>query len=112
MEEAMKKEEKAMKVSEVREKWREAVDTVAQNQARIRIERSGMPIAGLVSAQDLEWLALRDQRLEELREVVSQMREAFADVPEEEIEAEVTKALAEVRRESRAAPPSEQAQPA
>lgn len=93
------KAQKTMKASEVRDRWSEAVDTVASDKARIRIERSGTPVAGLVSARDLEWLALRDQRLEELRAVVSQMREAFAEIPEEEIEQEVARALAEVRSE-------------
>lgn len=73
------------------------MDAVAGGEARIRIERSGIPVAGLMSARDLEWLAQRDRQLEELRGVVRQMREAFADVPTEEIEAEVARALAEVR---------------
>jgi len=95
------KAQRTMRASEVRDRWSEAVDTVASDQARIRIERSGTLVAGLVSARDLEWLALRDRRLEELRAVVSQMREAFADIPEDEIEQEVAQALAEVRTETR-----------
>lgn len=95
------KTQRTMKASEVRDKWSEAVDTVASDQARIRIERSGTPIAGLVSARDLEWLALRDQRLEELRAMVSKMRTAFVDLAEDEIEREVAQALAEVRTEAR-----------
>jgi prevent-host-death family protein len=94
------KTQRTMRASEVRDKWSEAVDTVASDEARIRIERSGTPVAGLVSARDLEWLALRDRRLEELRAVVSQMREAFADIPEDEIEQEIAQALAEVRTET------------
>lgn len=86
-----------MKASEVRDNWSQAVDAVAGGDSRIRIERSGIAVAGLVSARDLEWLAQRDRQLEELRAVVRQMREAFADVPTEEIEAEVARALAEVR---------------
>ncbi len=95
------KTQRTMKASEVRDNWSEAVDTVASDQARIRIERSGTPVAGLVSARDLEWLALRDQRLEELRAMVSEMRTAFVDLAEDEIEREVTQALAEVRTEAR-----------
>lgn len=88
-----------MKASEVRDRWSEAVDRVARGDARIRIERSGVPVAGLVSARDLEWLALRDRRLEELRATIAQMRAAFADLPEDEIDREVARALADVRAE-------------
>lgn len=88
-----------MKASEVRDNWSQAVDAVAGGEARIRIERGGTPVAGLVSARDLEWLAQRDRQLERLRGVVRQMREAFANVPTEEIEAEVARALAEVRKQ-------------
>jgi len=96
------KDQRTMKASEVRDKWSEAVDTVANDRARIRIERSGIPVAALVSPRDLEWLAERDRRLAELRETVEQMRAAFADVPEQEIEREVAKALEEAREEMRA----------
>jgi len=88
-----------MKASEVRDRWSEAVDSVAREGVRIRIERSGVPVAGLVSARDLEWLALRDRRLAGLRATIASMRAAFADLPEDEIDAEVARALAEVRSE-------------
>lgn len=90
-----------MKASDVRDNWSQAVEAVAGGEARIQIERSGIPVAGLVSARDLEWLAQRDRQLEELRGVVQQMRQAFVDVPTEEIEAEVARALAEVRAQGR-----------
>lgn len=96
--------ERSMNASEVREHWSEAVDAVRSDKTRIRIEQSGTPVAALVSARDLEWLALRDSQLEQLRAVVGQMRESFADVPEAEIEAEVARALAQVRGEH--APPT------
>jgi prevent-host-death family protein len=93
-------EARTMKASEVRDQWSETVDSVARGEARVRIERSGTPVAGLVSARDLEWLALRDRHLEELRATILRMRQAFADIPEGEIEAEVARALGEVRAES------------
>jgi PHD/YefM family antitoxin component YafN of YafNO toxin-antitoxin module len=95
------KDQRTMKASEVRDKWSEAVNTVASDRARIRIERSGIPVAALVSPRDLEWLVERDRRLAELRETVEQMQDAFADVSEEEIEREVARALEEVRKEVR-----------
>lgn len=96
-----------MKASEVRDNWSQAVEAVANGESRIQIERSGIAVAGLVSARDLEWLAQRDRQLEELRAVVRQMREAFADVPTEEIEAEVARALVEVRAQHQTAATSD-----
>jgi prevent-host-death family protein len=92
-------EPKTMKASEVRERWSETVDAIARDGVRIRIERSGTPIAALVSARDLAWLALRDRQLEELRAAISQMRATFAVIPEEELDLHVADVLAEVRAE-------------
>lgn len=93
------KAQRTLKASEVREKWSEAVNAVANDEERIRIERSGVVVAGLVSARDLEWLAERDRRLAELRGVVAQMRATFSDVPAADVEREVERALADTRAE-------------
>lgn len=93
------KDIKTMKASRVRETWREAIDTVAWARGRIRIERGGMPVAALVSWEDLEWLRLRDLRLDQLRTTVAAMRDLFADVAPQEMEAEVTRAVETTRAE-------------
>jgi prevent-host-death family protein len=105
------KAQRTLKASEVRERWSEAVNAVANDEERIRIERSGVVVAGLVSARDLEWLAERDRRLAELRGVVAQMRAAFADVPAPDVEREVEQALADVRAENARRAMDEQASP-
>jgi hypothetical protein len=57
-------------------------------------------VAAIISARDLErfnrWEAQRGRDFA----VIDEAREAFKDVPPEEIEREVAKAIAEVRAES------------
>lgn len=74
-------------------------DKVARGEIRVIVERSGLPIAARVSADDFtRWSQWDEQRRARL-EVIDRMRAAFADFPTEEIEQEVEGALAEVRAE-------------
>ncbi|RIV29244.1 type II toxin-antitoxin system Phd/YefM family antitoxin [Alicyclobacillaceae bacterium I2511] len=91
------KEQQVMKSSDVREHWSEVINLVSRDQARVVVEKSGVPVAGLVSPEDLEWLKQRDSRLMDLRRVMDQMRDAFVDVPEDEFNKEVERALSGVR---------------
>lgn len=93
------KEQQMMKSSEVREHWSEVINLVSRDQMRVIVEKSGTPVAGLVSPEDLEWLKERDKRLAELRNVMDQMRDAFSDVSENEFNKEVERVLSEVRTE-------------
>ncbi|KYP79594.1 type II toxin-antitoxin system prevent-host-death family antitoxin [Ferroacidibacillus organovorans] len=91
------KEQQVMKSSDVREHWSEVINLVSRDQARVVVEKSGVPVAGLVSPDDLEWLKQRDSRLVDLRRVMDQMRDAFVDFPEDEFNKEVERALSSVR---------------
>lgn len=93
------KEHQMMKSSEVREHWSEVINLVSRDQMRVIVEKSGTPVAGLVSAEDLEWLKERDKRLAELRHVMDQMRDVFSDVSENEFNKEVERVLSEARTE-------------
>lgn len=74
--------------------WSSVINGVYKGQARILVEKSGRPVAGVVSAADLERL----QRLEEEQAAdlatLERISKAFADVPPAEIEAEVDEAVA------------------
>lgn len=91
-----------MKASEVRQQWSETLNKVFQKKARILVEKSGIPVAAVISVDDLE----RFKRLEEARaerfKALDAMRDAFKDVPAEEIEREVQKAVDEARAEIQA----------
>jgi prevent-host-death family protein len=95
-----------MKASEVRQSWAQLLNRVFRGEARVVVERGGIPIAAIISARDLE----RFRRLEEQRErdlrVLDDSQAAFKGVPPEEIELQVAKAIAEVRADSRAQSPT------
>lgn len=90
-----------IKASEARQQFSQLLNKVFRREARVIVEKSGIPVAAIISAQDLERL----ERLEEERErdfsVLDEMRAAFKDIPPEEIDREVAKAIAEVRQEQR-----------
>ncbi len=91
-----------LKISDVRGQLNTLVNRIYREQTRIVVEKSGIPVAALVSVQDLERLRDLDLRMLERAEVINQMREAFKDVSPEELEQEAEKAVAEVRAEMRA----------
>ena len=95
-----------MNATTVRQAWSQLLNKVYRRETRVIVEKSGIPVVALVSLEDLERL----QRYEEQRAkdfaILDEMGEAFKDVPPEDIEREVAKALAEVRAENRRQEPS------
>lgn len=92
----------SMKISEVRGQLNVLVNRVYRKETRVLVEKSGIPVAGLVSAEDLRRLDQLDRERAERFGVIDEMRQVFAGVPEEEIERETDRALAQVRAEMRA----------
>jgi prevent-host-death family protein len=91
-----------MKISDVKQQLSRLVNRVYRRETRIVIEKSGIPVAGIVSAADLRRLDRLDQERAERFKVLEEFGEAFKDVPVEELEREVARSLAEVRAEARA----------
>jgi prevent-host-death family protein len=90
-----------MQATEARAQWSRLLNDVFRRKSRIVVEKSGVPVAAIVSAQDLErWQRFDEERAARFRALpVSQA--AFHDVPDEEVGREVNRALGEVRAESR-----------
>ncbi len=97
---------KVVKASDVRQRWSEVVNEVARDKTRVIVEKSGVPVAAVVSPQDLEWLQERDRRMAELRETMDEMRQAFRDVPPEEFSRAVDRAVQETRSHTDDPPPA------
>ncbi len=87
--------------SDARQQWSELLNKVFRKETRVIVEKSGIPVAAIVSADDLERLNRYDQEWKERFKALEETWEAFKDVPAEEIEREVTKALDAVRQENR-----------
>jgi prevent-host-death family protein len=88
--------------SEARQNFSQLLNRVFRREMRVVIEKSGVPVAAIVSADDLEHLRRYEEQRREDFAVLDRIREAFKDVPAEEIEREVARAVAEVRADKRA----------
>ena len=89
-----------MKASQVRQEWSKLLNTVFRGKTRVVVEKSGIPVAALISAEDLERLKQFEAQRADRFTVLDQIGAAFKDVPSEELEREVSKALREVREEA------------
>jgi prevent-host-death family protein len=90
-----------MSASEVRQNFGEVVNRVARGEGRVIVEKHGAPAVGLVSMEDVRRLRTRDGEIEARKRFVDEFREPFKDTPDDELEAEIEKALAEVREDRR-----------
>ncbi len=90
-----------VKASEARQQLSGLLNDVFDRKARVIIERSGIPVAAVVSPSDLDRLEKVEAERQARFNILAQMREPFEGVPREEIEREVASAIAEVRREKR-----------
>ena len=91
-----------MKISEAKQQLNSVVNRGYRKETRILVEKSGIPVAAIVSVEDLGRLDRLDrERIERFR-ILEEFGEAFKDVPVEELEREVERSIAEVRAERRA----------
>lgn len=91
-----------MKASEARQQFSQVLNKVFRGETRVVVEKSGIPVAGIISADDLERLKQMECQRAGRFKVLDEIGEAFKDVPPEEIEREVARALASVRQKQRA----------
>jgi prevent-host-death family protein len=92
---------KTMKASEARQQFSQLLNEVFRREARVLVEKSGIPVAAIISASDLELLKQMESPRAERFKALDETREAFKDVPDEELEQEVAKAVAAARQKRR-----------
>jgi prevent-host-death family protein len=90
-----------MKATEARAQWSRLLNSVFRRDTRVIVEKSGVPVAAIVSAQDLARWQRRDEERDRRFQALDATREAFKDIPDEELEREVERALLAVRTERR-----------
>jgi prevent-host-death family protein len=91
---------RTMKISDVKARLSSLVNEVYRQKTRVLVEKAGIPVAALVPVRDLQRLAHAER--EEHFAVIEQMREAFKDVPPEEIERNVVAIIREMREANEA----------
>lgn len=90
-----------MKASEARQHFSQLLNRVFRRETRVVVEKSGVPVAAIISAQDLEELNRFEAQREKDFAIIDEIRAAFKDVSDEELEREVARAVAEARRQLR-----------
>lgn len=87
------REHQIMKPAEASQQFVSVINRVRGNKARIVIEERGVPVAAIVSAEDLARLDRLDAEREADFRVIDDLRDAFSDISDEEIEREVDRVL-------------------
>jgi prevent-host-death family protein len=90
-----------MKASDARQNFSQVLNRVFKGETRVVVEKSGIPVAAIVSASDLDTLRRAEERRKRDFAILDEIGLAFRDVPPEDIEREVAKAVAAVRGENR-----------
>lgn len=98
----VKPTEDRMKLTDAKQHLSEVVNRVAQGESRVVIDKNGLPVAALISAAECRRFVAEDALREARFEAMGRISDAFADVPLDEIEAEVERAVASVRAKRRA----------
>jgi|SRR5581483_4421704 len=88
-----------MNVSSVRQSFRKVVDDVFNKRKQVVVEKSGIPVAAIISADDLKRFNQMTKEREERFKILDEIRGAFKNVSASEIEQEVDKAVSEARNE-------------
>jgi prevent-host-death family protein len=84
--------------STARQEWSKILNKVFREETRILVEKSGIPVAAIISAEDLKRLdQLEKERADRFR-VLDEIKTAFRDIPGAEIEKETDQALTRVRQ--------------
>ena len=91
-----------MGISDARAKLTSVVNGVYRGETRIVVEKSGIPVAVVISPGDLARLDRLDRREAEDWAFVDEIRARFADVSEDELMRRAVESVREVRAEKRA----------
>jgi prevent-host-death family protein len=92
---------KTIKASAARQQFSQLLNEVFRKESRVVAEKSGIPVAAIISASDFTRLARLEAERNKDFAILDEVREAFKDVPAEEIEREVARAINQVRKENR-----------
>lgn len=87
-----------MTFSEVKNAFANLADAIARHETRVLVQKDGVPIAALVSVDDLMRLKQLDREGEEGPQALERVGAAFGNVPPSEAEREIERIIAEGRK--------------
>src|SRR5579859_5551335 len=82
-----------IKASDVRANRSGVLNSVFRGERRVVVEKSGIPVAAVISTHDLERLTQLEAARYEAFKPIFETSEAFADVPAGELERQVARAI-------------------
>jgi prevent-host-death family protein len=84
--------------STARQEFSKILNKVFRDETRIVVEKSGIPVAAIIPAEDLKRLDQLERERSDRFRILDEVKAAFKDIPEAEIEKETDKALSRVRQ--------------
>ena len=100
-----------LNITTTRARLTSLVKQVFLGEQRIIIEKSGIPVAAIISARDAERFAEFERQRQGDFAAMDELRESFAHIPIDEHEREVARAVSEARAELRRERGTEQSPP-
>ena len=90
-----------LSITSARSNLSQVVNQVFRREARVIIEKDGIPVAALVSADDVEVIERAERQRARDFAILDEIQAALADVPEEELEREISRAVRQARERRR-----------
>ena len=84
--------------STARQEWSKILNKVFREETRIVVEKSGIPVAAIISAEDLKRVDRLEKERSDRFRILDEVKATFRDIPESEIENETDQALTRVRQ--------------
>lgn len=88
-----------LKASNIRSNWSQVLNKVFRGETEVLIEKSGIPVAAIVSTQDFQKLQQIKQQQEKDFTLINDIRTAFKDQSLEQINKGVEQSIKKARAE-------------
>ena len=90
-----------MKASQVRQEWSQVLNSDFRGEQRVLVEKSGIPVAAIVSTEHPERVEQFEVQWAERMKVLEASWTAFKDEDPEDLEQEVARAVTKARQDLR-----------
>src|SRR5680860_788856 len=88
--------ETRMNLTDTKQHFSQVVNEVARGNSRVVVEKSGLPVAAIISAEEYHRFLALDAERQARFAAMGRISDAFAEVPVEKLEAEVDHAVKRV----------------
>jgi prevent-host-death family protein len=87
--------------SRARQEFSQLLNKVFRRETRVIVEKSGIPVAAIISAEDLEWLTRLDAERQARFKVIDELHARNRDQDVDEVERDVAEEIEAMRSEQR-----------